>query len=126
MCLQALGLDKEIGTFLARLMYKARRNIRAGRGVSKEYMIITRKKVLYGIGQGNGGGPAMLIAHLMVMFSDISAVYMGFAMNCVQRLQEITTVGTGYVDDVTLALSIPTEIYQTETIVHKHIKMSQI
>lgn len=125
--LQALGLQKTVGTFLARLMYKAKRHVRTGQGVSKDNMHTRKKKVLYGIGQGNGGGPAIWIAHLTVMFRAISSVCLGFAMSCVQAIQQISTVGTGYVDDVTLGLSLPSDVAQTEHMVYKHLKrMSQL
>ena len=125
--LQALGLQKQVGTLLARLMYKAKRHVRTGHGISKQNMQTKRKKVLYGIGQGNGGGPAIWIAHLTVMFTAISSVCLGFVMNCVQAINQVTTVGTGYVDDVTLGLSLPHDTEQTENMVFKHIKkMSQL
>ena len=120
--LQALGLHRSIGTFLARLMFQAKRHVRTGHGVSKQHISTTKKQVLYGIGQGNGGGPAMWIAHLTVMFSALSAVCHGFAMTCVEQLSRVFTVGTGYVDNVTLGISIPRDQSQTETKVHRHIK----
>ena len=76
--LQALGLHKSIGTFLARLMYQAKRYVRTGHGVSDNYIRTTKTKVLYRIGQGNGGGPAMWISHLTVMFA---ALYRQFVLD---------------------------------------------
>ena len=125
--LQALGLSQSIGAFLARIMYKAKRHVQTDHGISQQNMSTTRKKTLYGIGQGNGGGPAMWISHLTVMFKAISSVCIGFAITCVQAVEQVTTVGTGYVDDVTLGLSIPKEEDQTERAVYKHMKqMSQL
>ena len=100
--LQALGLHQSIGTFLARLMYQAKRYVRTGHGVSKQAIRTTKKRVFHGIGQGNGGGPAMWISHLTVMFAAISSICMGFALNCIQTILHVATVGTGYVDDVML------------------------
>ena len=120
--LQALGLHQTIGTFLARLMYQAKRHVRTGHGVSKRTIRTTKKRVLHGIGQGNGGGPAMWISHLSVMFAAISSVCWGFALSCVQSLLFVATVGTGYVDDVTLGLTVPRDQQQTEAQVFKHIK----
>ena len=68
--LQALGLHRNIGTFLARLMFQAKRHVQTGHGISHSN-ISTKKRVLHGIGQGNGSGPAMWIAHLTVIFSAI-------------------------------------------------------
>ena len=120
--LQALGIQQSIGTFLARLMFLSKRHVRTKHGVSKKNIGTTRKKRLYGIGQGNGGGPAMWISHLSVMFKALSAVCLGFAMTCVQSIKELATVGTGYVDDVTLGVSVPRDQPQTESRVHSHIK----
>ena len=69
----------------------------------------------------------MWISHLTLMFAAISAVCSGFAMACIQKLQQIQTVGTGYVDDITLCLSIPREQNQSERSVYRHLKrMSQL
>ena len=125
--LQALGLHRSIGTFLGRLMYQAQRHVKTNHGVSEANIRTRKKRVLHGIGQGNGGGPAMWIAHLTVMFHALSSVCVGFALQCVQSIQSMCTVGTGYVDDVTLGLSVPRDQPQTEHMVYKHIKrMSQL
>ena len=97
--MQALGLHRSIGTFLARLMFMAQRHVRTKHGVSKNYIQTEKEDVLHGIGQGNGGGPAMWISHLTVMFSALSSICWGFAMTCIQQIQRVTTVGTGYVGD---------------------------
>ena len=125
--LQALGLQQSIGTFLARLMFLAKRHVKTTHGISKQNIGTTRKKVLHGIGQGNGGGPAMWIAHLTIMFTALASVCNGFVMTCVETLQKISTLGTGYVDDVTLTLSLSRDTQQSERKVHAHIKrMSQL
>ncbi len=125
--LQALGLHRSIGTLLGNLMFQAKRHVKTQHGVSIDTIRTKKKRVLHGIGQGNGGGPAMWIAHLTVMFTALSLVCVGFAMKCVQQIQSMSTVGTGYVDDVTLGLSVPRFQPQTENMVYKHIKrMSQV
>ncbi len=64
---------------------------------------------------------------LTVMFAALSSVCMGFALMCVNQIKRVITVGTGYVDDVTLGLSIPREQAQTEKMVQKHIqRMGQL
>ena len=125
--LQALGLQKSIGTLLARLMYQAKRYVRTKHGVSKGNIRTTKSNTLHGIGQGNGGGPAMWISHLTVMFVALTSVCWGFVLTCVENLQRATTVGTGYVDDVTLGLSVPREQTQTENMVQRQIqRMGQL
>ena len=120
--LQALGLHRAIGIFLARLMFQARRHVRTHHGVSKDSIVTTRNKTLHGIGQGNGGGPAMWIAHLTVMFAALSSVCTGFALTCIQKLSQVCTVGTCYVDDVTLGVSIPHDQPQTDSQVYHHLR----
>ena len=125
--LQSLGLDRSIGTFLARFMFQAKRHVRTGNGISKEHIRTTKRRVLHGIGQGNGGGPAIWLSHLTVMLAAISTVCAGFYMYCVQQIHKISTVGTGYVDDVTLGLALPKDTPQNEATVRRHIrKMSQL
>ena len=69
----------------------------------------------------------MWISHLTVMFAALSSVCLGFVMSCVEGMVQIATVGTGYVDEVTLGLSIPPEHKQTEQRVLKQIQqMSQL
>ena len=120
--LQSLGVQQSIGTFLARLMFQAKRHVRTKHGVSTINISTTKQSVLHGIGQGNGGGPAIWISHLTVMFAALSAVCTGFVLNCVQSILNVTTVGTGYVDDVTLGVTLHREQKQTETSVFKLIK----
>ncbi len=120
--MRAMGLHQSIGTLVARLMFQARRYVKTHHGVSKRNIRTTKKNVLHGIGQGNGGGPAMWIAHLTIMFAAISSVCSGFVLTCIQKLKTAMSVGTGYVDDVTLGLSIPRDQSQTEHKVYRHIK----
>ena len=54
--LQALGLNRSSGTFLARLMYQAKRHVKTGTCISLQSIATKKKRVLHGIGQGNGGG----------------------------------------------------------------------
>lgn len=49
----------------------------------------------------------MWIAHLTVMFSALSSICLGFVMICVENIAIVASVGTGYVDDVTLGMSLP-------------------
>lgn len=125
--LQVLGLHRLIGTFLARLIFQAKRYVRSSHGVSVKYIRTTTNKVLHGIGQGNGRGPAMWISHLTMMFAALSPVCIGFALTCVEHINHVTTVGTGYVDDVTLGLLLPRDQPQNKYMVYKYIqKMGQL
>ena len=120
--LQALSLDKSIATLLARLMFTAKRFVKTKHGVSKNSIRTTRESPLFGIGQGNGGGPAIWLAHLTVMFTALSSICTGFMVGCIKGLEILTTVGTGYVDDVTLFVSLDPKEPQTEEQVKKRIQ----
>ena len=120
--LQALGLHRSIGIFLVRLMFQARQHVHTYHGVSRDNIITTKTKILHEIGQGNGGGLALWIVHLTIMFATILSVCTGFALTCIQRLSKVCTVCTGYVDDVTLGVSIPHAQPQTEYQVYHHIR----
>ena len=126
--MQVLGLHRTIGTLVARLMFLAKNTYAQSRGcLNSKYIRTTKQTVLHGIGQGNGGGPAMWVPHLTVMFVAFSSVCWGFALMCVQQLQRVTTVRTGYVDDVTLGLSVNRDQAQTENTVQRQIqRMGQL
>ena len=117
--LRALGIQQPIATFLARLMFLAKRYIRTTHGVSAQNIGTTKNQQLHGIGQGNGGVPAIWLSHLTIMFKALSSVNRGFHIECVDHRTQCNTVGTGYVDDVTLVLSVPKGKSQTTTMVRK-------
>ena len=120
--LRTLGLAKRISTFLARMMHLARRYVKTKHGISKESIKTTKRQSLYGIGQGNGGGPAIWLAHLTVMFKAISSVCKGAEIAEIEGKKKITTVGTGYVDDVTLNITVEDNENQEEGIVRRKLK----
>ena len=120
--LRALGLDSSIATFLARLMFTAKRYVKTQHGVSVNSIRTTREHPLFGIGQGNGGGPAIWLAHLTVMFTALAAICQGFIVHCVEGITHLITVGTGYVDDVTLFVTLENTEQQTERHVKRKIK----
>ena len=120
--LQALGLDETISTFLARFMFMAQRFVKTKHGVSQQSIRTTTKEPLYGIGQGNGGGPAIWLAHLTVMFTALASICEGLWVGCLKGLEYITAVGTGYVDDVTLVVSVHPEEEQTESLVRTKLR----
>ena len=62
--------------------------------------------VLYGVGQGNGGRPAMWIAHLIVIFSVLQKLTDGMDFESPVKGKSESTMGVGYVDDVTLGVKI--------------------
>ena len=121
--LQALGLAHSIAVFLARLMFVAKRQVKTKHGVSKKSIRTTARNPLFGIGQGNGGGPAIWLAHLTIMFTALSAVCEGLVVYCVKGIEKLVSVGTGYVDDVTLIASLSESDPQTVKQVRKKLKL---
>lgn len=96
--LKALGQDPSIATFLDGLMFVAKRFVKTKQGVSSKSIRTTEEYPLFGICQGNGGGPAIWLAHLTVMFTALSAICSGFIVRCIKGVEQLITVGTGYMD----------------------------
>ena len=109
-----MGLSKEISTFVAKLMFKCRRYVKTKYGVSDEYIQSTVDEVLYGIGQGNGGGPGMWVSQLTVMFQVVQKIAVGIKFKAPTLEEVYETVGLGFVDDVALGTSI-----EDEAVVHQ-------
>jgi len=100
-----LGLPKSVSCFVAQLMWKCKLFVKTKSGVTKESIRSKIGNVLFGIGQGNGGGPAMWIAHLIVIFSVLQTLVTGMVLSN-PSMEKVETAGVGYVDDVTLGRSI--------------------
>lgn len=72
-CLQTihtrrLGLQKNTAIAMAKILQGMKRFVSTKFGMSNKYIKTTDLLTLYGIGQGSGGGPAVWLAHLIVMF----------------------------------------------------------
>ena len=63
-----LGVPRTTALFFPRLWNKCKHYVRTKHGISRQYFQSTATEVLYGIGQGNGAGPAFWLANLIVMF----------------------------------------------------------
>ncbi len=120
--LQAMGLGHTIATLLARLMFTAKRYVKTHHGVSTNGIRTKKGAPLYGIGQGNGGGPAIWLAHLTIMFSALGSLCTGLVIAGIEGLRILRLIGTGYVDDVTLTISISNKKPQTTLRIRKKIQ----
>ena len=120
--LQALGLSKQIAVLLARLMFMARRYVKTKHGVSQKGIRTKKQAPLYRIGQGNGGGLAIWLAHLTIMFTALATLCTGLAVAGIKKLAEINLIGTGYVDDVTIVVSVNQTAPQTVGEVKRKVK----
>ena len=120
--LQALGLGSQIATVLARLMFMATRHVKTKHGVSKKGIRTKHNAPLYGIGQGNGGGPAIWLAHLTVMFYALGTLCQGMVIYGIDMVHKLCMIGTGYVDDVTIIISVSKQEPQTELSIKTRMK----
>ena len=59
-------------------------------------------KILYRIGEGSGGGPAVWLAHLVVMFNLMSTIALIPTLWTPTRKIKHSAPGTGFVDDCNL------------------------
>ena len=59
-------------------MYFSGRHVRTKHEVSEQNITTSKETVMHGIGQGNGGRPAIWFANLTVMFKAISAICLDF------------------------------------------------
>ena len=71
-------------------------------GISKGSYFSTGTEMLYGIGQGNGAGPAFWLATLIVMFFVLDDLCHGMSFTSPSGNTTHRSTGLGYVDDVTL------------------------
>ena len=101
-----LGLASSISTLVAKLMWHCKRFARTRAGVSSNSISTMGEMSLYGIGQRNGGGPTMWIAHLIVMFSVLQKLTDGMDFESPVKGKSESTMGVGYMDDVTLGVKI--------------------
>ena len=63
-----LGIPNRTAIFFATLWHGCKHFVRTSFGVSEGFFIGTLAAALYGIGQGNGAGPAFWLSHLVFMF----------------------------------------------------------
>ena len=69
----------------------------------------TDNNPVHGIGQGNGGGPAIWLSHLVVMFWMLAPIKTGIFFTSPNRTTKFESPGTGFVDDVTLGATVKAE-----------------
>ena len=100
----------------------ARRHIKTKHGISTKGIRTKKQSPLYGIGQGNGGGPAIWLAHLTIMFTALSTLCYGLIVAGIKKLEELNIIGTGYVDDVTIVVSVNKRDPQTLVCVKSKVK----
>ena len=69
-------------------------------------------ETLYGIGQGNGAGPAFWLSNLIVMFFVLDSLCKGMNFVSPNGKKHHKSTGLGYVDDTNaIARNLANEIY---------------
>ena len=61
-------MSKSVALAMAKTLKKIKRYVATKYGISTRYIKTNNDKILYGIGQGSGSGPAVWLSHLIVMF----------------------------------------------------------
>ena len=74
-------------------------------GISKDNYIGNETHPLFGIGQGNGAGPATWMSDSIVMFQVLSDLNDGIIFVSPDGETNFKSPGTGFVDDVTLGIT---------------------
>ena len=97
-----LGIPRTTALFFARFWRYCNHHVRTKHGTSKESYNATDNENLFGIGQGNGAGPAFWLSNLIIMFTVLDKLCKGMRFSSpFQDVSHVST-GLGYVDDVTL------------------------
>ena len=97
-----LGIPARTAQFFAKMWYGCKHYVRTKFGVSKNCFVGTCAAILYGIGQGNGAGPAFWLSHLVVMFLVLDTLSYGLQFKSPDGKTTHKSPGMGFVDDVTL------------------------
>ena len=99
-----VGLHENIALTMAMILVNMKRRVGTRFGISKKFIKSKKMKQLFGIGQGSGGGPAVWLMHLIVLFQLLEK-------QCkIPKFSNPTgeinhkTGGTGFVDDCNLAV----------------------
>ena len=97
-----LGVPRTTAIFFARFWKLCTHYVKTRFGISKNAYTSTRAEMLYGIGQGNGAGPAFWLTTLIVMFIVLDEICDGIRFRSPSGKETHKSSGLGYVDDVTL------------------------
>ena len=106
-------------------MYRCKRYVKTKFGISTEYSQSKKGSILYGIGQGNGGGPGMWLAHLIPMFQVLGSLVKGMSFKAPDKETTYGTVGVGFVDDVTLGTTVGSSLDETPKQIEDAVKSVQ-
>ena len=97
-----VGLEKNASLTMSKTLHKMRRFVGTKFGQSKQFIRTNTQRVLYGIGQGSGGGPGVWLTHSTVLFNILDKEGVIPHFKSPDNKIECCTGGTGFVDDVSL------------------------
>ena len=95
-----IGLTKNAALTMSKSLKQMKRYVRTKFGQSKKHIKTNSSKVLYGIGQGSGGGPGVWLTHSTVLFNILERHCVTPTYKSVDNEIICTSGGTGFVDDV--------------------------
>ena len=101
-----IGLQKNAAIAMATILRNMKRFIGTKFGMSNKYIKTGLAFTLYGIGQGSGGGPAVWLCHLTVIFAILETTCSIPKFTSPNREKVHSSGDTGYVDDCTLMMQI--------------------
>ena len=101
-----LGVSRTTSLFFSRFWRVCEHHVKTKFGISKLNYASTRAEILYGIGQGNGAGPAFWLSTLIVMFTVLDKLCNGMTFTSPCGDKHHKSSGLGYVDDVTLGTTV--------------------
>ena len=102
---QRLGMPSSWSQFFSLYWKECVHYVRTRYGISKESYKADAMHPLFGIGQGNGAGPATWLSHSVVMFQVLSDLNDGIIFFSPNGEVKFQSPGTGFVDDVTLGVT---------------------
>ena len=94
-----LGLEKQVTATIVGSLQDSDRHIGTKTGISDNSIRSTKTEPLFGIGQGSGAGPALWLAHLVVMMKAFDSVCNGITVQSPDGEIKHKSGCTGYVDD---------------------------
>ena len=114
-----MGVPATTSSFFAKLWRRCKHYVRTRHGTSQNSYMATGGELLYGIGQGNGAGPAFWLSNLVVMFLVMETMCRGMGFQSSWNKLMHTSPGLGYVDDVTLGCTLEDENIPNDEIISK-------
>lgn len=110
-------------TFFNQLLHR-KSNVLTGHGISEESISSTPADPLFGIGQGNGAGPAAWHSHLLIMINALQKIHPGYNVNDPTDEIRFQQHIISFVDDTSFILTarpheIQTLVHQSETLLNQ-------